>query len=55
MQHCFSQFHTGSPELFPEKLKLFLAQNLASIELILEKNDPFTWDNLLQPLEDVLS
>lgn len=38
---------------FPDKLNDLLTKNRAKIERLLEQKEPFTWENLFVPLEDM--
>ncbi|MDI9819070.1 MULTISPECIES: M3 family metallopeptidase [unclassified Legionella] len=46
-------FSTIDPSDFASRLQILLEENLAQIKTILEKEQEFTWDNLMQPLEDM--
>lgn len=47
------QFSTIKPEGFVASLEALLQQNLVKIEQLLSQPQPFTWDSLMRPLEDM--
>jgi oligopeptidase A len=46
-------FSTLDAEHFPDALKQLLDANQAAIKKLLHQDTPFTWDNLMQPLDDL--
>ncbi len=47
------KFSTIKPAQIPEELKALLDRNRQQITKILSTTEPFTWENLLQPLEEL--
>lgn len=49
----FPSFSNMNPTSFPKHFKTLLAQNLQAIDTLLKSNTAFTWDTLMQPLDDL--
>ena len=47
------QFSTIDVNTFAERLEHLLANNLQQIDVLLQNQSPFTWDNLMRPLDDM--
>ena len=47
----FPSFSTINIEQFPHQLSALLKNNLEKINILLNKPQPWTWDNLIDPLE----
>lgn len=53
MTHLLPDFTTIDPTSFPERLKTLLNQQQQRFEACLETTTSFTWENLIQVLEDI--
>lgn len=47
------QFQTLQPADFTNQLEALLQNNLTQIEQLLTQKQPFTWENLMRPMEDM--
>lgn len=52
-QQRLTHFSHIDVDNFPDHLDKLLSHNLQAIDQLLDKHDAYTWDNLMQPLEDM--